>query len=175
MTTPEERAHQVRQMITNSRLEGIEPSETDKELHQAYIAGTTTLTDLHNHAIAFTLEHVRDDGKAAEDHLAAGRPISYIDENLAPGALLRKWPDGRLEVIDLDKDGSVRVIRTLPTKLEMMKRRDAVRAAQATVELSGGKVSDEMLAKGGKYATGQITLDEFLNDLGLGHDPAQSS
>lgn len=53
MTTTEERAYHVRQMLSNFRLEGIEPDETDQKLLQAYIDGTTTLNDLLSHARAY--------------------------------------------------------------------------------------------------------------------------
>lgn len=40
----------------------IEPDKADEHLHQAYIDGTATLDDLHNHAIAFAMAHAKDDG-----------------------------------------------------------------------------------------------------------------
>lgn len=166
----QERERQVRQMVTNSRLEGIEPSQRDRELHQAYIAGTATLDDLHNHAIEYALEHTRDDGKAAKDHLAAGRWISYQNDQIAPDALLREWPDGRMEVIAVDEQGHINVVRTLPTKQEMKKRREALSFATASVELSGLKPSKDWQAKAEKFVTGQLTRDEFFNDLD--HGPA---
>jgi len=49
------------------------------------------------------------DGAAAAAHLAAGRPIYYRDEQ-PPHPLLRKWPDGRREVVSVDDDGVVTVL-----------------------------------------------------------------
>lgn len=49
-TTKEERAHHVRQMMANQRLEGFEPDQAHKRLLQGYIEGTTSLADLLEHA-----------------------------------------------------------------------------------------------------------------------------
>ena len=41
-----------------------------------------------------------DDGAAAKSHLAAGRPIYYC-EDAYPNYMIRKWPDGRRELVTL--------------------------------------------------------------------------
>jgi hypothetical protein len=156
------RAHQVRQMVANFRIEGMEPSPEDQALHQAYIADEMTLEDLRSHAIAYALEHGKDDGRAALDHLAAGRWVTYTDEDLLPGKLLREWPDGRMEVVDVDKAGQVYVVRELPSKAMMRKHRKALNAAFANVHLSGFTPSEKMLARAELMVCGDITLDEFL-------------
>jgi hypothetical protein len=53
MTTMEERAHQVRQMLANQRLEGLEPDQAHQQLLQEYIEGTASLDDLWLHARAY--------------------------------------------------------------------------------------------------------------------------
>lgn len=53
-----------------------------------------------------------DDGAAAQEHLAAGRPITYRDPHF-PDAIMRKWPDGRRELIDVDENGNVTVLRAV--------------------------------------------------------------
>ena len=53
-----------------------------------------------------------DDGEAAKEHLAAGRPITYRDPHF-PDAIMRKWPSGRRESIDVDESGSVTVLWTV--------------------------------------------------------------
>lgn len=53
-----------------------------------------------------------DDGAAAKEHLAAGRPITYRDPQHA-NQLVREWPDGRREVIQADINGGVSVLRYL--------------------------------------------------------------
>lgn len=108
-----EREQHIRQMVANNRLEGIEPDGRDLSLHQAYIDGTATLDDLHNHAIEFAMEHMEDDGQAAKAHLAAGRPITYCDD-LYPDTMIRKWPDGRRELIEVDDQGNITIIGPLP-------------------------------------------------------------
>lgn len=56
MTTREERAHQVRQMLTNQRLEGLEPDQAHQQLLQDYIDGTASLDDLLEHARAYAYD-----------------------------------------------------------------------------------------------------------------------
>lgn len=53
-----------------------------------------------------------DDGQAAQSHLSAGRPIYYCDDRY-PDDFIRKWPDGRRELIAVDDTGKVSVIRPL--------------------------------------------------------------
>lgn len=53
MTTRSDRERHVTQMLANSRLEGIEPDESDKQLQVAYISGTVTLNDMLAHARSF--------------------------------------------------------------------------------------------------------------------------
>ena len=53
-----------------------------------------------------------DDGAAAKEHLAAGRSIVYGDDRF-PDALVREWPDGRRELIEVDENRNVTVLRTL--------------------------------------------------------------
>lgn len=52
-TTREERAHHVAQMRANFRIEGLEPSEEDARLQEAYIDGTASIEDLLAHAEEF--------------------------------------------------------------------------------------------------------------------------
>ena len=49
-TTREERAHHVAQMRANFGIEGMEPSEEDARLQEAYIDGTASIEDLLEHA-----------------------------------------------------------------------------------------------------------------------------
>lgn len=53
-----------------------------------------------------------DDGAAAKSHLAAGRPIYYC-EDAYPEHMIRKWPDGRRELITLGQEGEILVERSL--------------------------------------------------------------
>lgn len=112
MTTRQERADQVAQMLTNGRLEGLEPDGKHHQLLQAYIAGTAALVDLLEHAIIAAIE-AGDDGQAAKGHLAAGRPIYYCEDAYSE-EMIRKWPDGRRELVKIDANGGVVVTRQLP-------------------------------------------------------------
>ena len=53
-----------------------------------------------------------DDGLAAKQHLAAGRAIYFADDTY-PEGLIKKYPDGRLELIAVGADGTVSVVRSL--------------------------------------------------------------
>lgn len=53
MMTKQEREHQVRQMLANQRLEGLEPDQVHQQLLQEYIDGTASLDDLWRHARAY--------------------------------------------------------------------------------------------------------------------------
>ena len=53
-----------------------------------------------------------DDGQAARQHLAAGRPIYYGDARF-PEGLVKKYPDGRKQLVSVSADGEVSVIRDI--------------------------------------------------------------
>lgn len=53
-----------------------------------------------------------DDGQAAQRHLAAGRPIYYGDARF-PEGLVKKYPDGRKQLVSVGADGKVSVIRDI--------------------------------------------------------------
>lgn len=53
MTNRADRERQVAQMLASSRLEGLEPDETDKLLLRAYIDDKVSLSDLLAHARQF--------------------------------------------------------------------------------------------------------------------------
>lgn len=51
-----EREYQVRQMLANQRLEGLEPDQAHQQLLQEYIDGTASLDDLLRHAQGYAYE-----------------------------------------------------------------------------------------------------------------------
>lgn len=53
-----------------------------------------------------------DDGQAAQGHLAAGRAIYYRDAQ-HPDGLIRKYPDGRKQLVSISTDRKVSVIRDI--------------------------------------------------------------
>ncbi len=53
-----------------------------------------------------------DDGLAAQQHLDAGRPIYDGDERF-PDGLVKKYPDGRKQLVSVSADGQVSIIRDL--------------------------------------------------------------
>ncbi len=61
---------------------------------------------------AFVAAMMKEDGTAAQEHLAAGRPIYYGDKRYGPG-LTREWPSGRKELVTVDESGNISVLRPL--------------------------------------------------------------
>jgi hypothetical protein len=51
----------------------------------------------------------REDGSAAREHLAAGFPIYYSDDGTPVGAVIKKYPDGRRELVRFDENGEHRI------------------------------------------------------------------
>ena len=56
--------------------------------------------------IAQALDADDDDGEAARAHLAAGRWITYCDPDY-PNDIIREWPDGRREFVEVDEKGQI--------------------------------------------------------------------
>lgn len=54
-----------------------------------------------------------DDGRAAQAHLDAGHPIYYCEDEY-PDEMVRKWPDGKLELVTIAYDGSISRARSYP-------------------------------------------------------------
>lgn len=53
-----------------------------------------------------------DDGRAAQAHLGAGRPI-FCCEPAHEGSIVRKWPDGLCELVSINDDGAVEVLHVI--------------------------------------------------------------
>ena len=58
------------------------------------------------HAVRF------DDGLAAKAHLAAGRAIYYGDPQY-PGQIVKEYPDGRRQLVNIDEQNVVTVIKEI--------------------------------------------------------------
>ena len=53
-----------------------------------------------------------DDGLAAKTHLAAGRAIYYGDPQY-PDQIVKEYPDGRRQLVDIDEQSVVTVIKEI--------------------------------------------------------------
>jgi HAD domain in Swiss Army Knife RNA repair proteins len=53
-----------------------------------------------------------DDGLAAKSHLAAGRAIYYGDPQY-PGQIVKEYPDGRRQLVNIDEKGVITVIKEI--------------------------------------------------------------
>ena len=54
---------------------------------------------------AFSADLARDDGQAAKDHLAAGFPIYFREDDTPKGLIIKQHPDGRRELVSFDQGG----------------------------------------------------------------------
>ncbi|MHB1757774.1 MAG: hypothetical protein ACYCT9_09740 [Leptospirillum sp.] len=63
-------------------------------------------------SIEFENALAHDDGRAAKQHLAAGRPVYYGDERF-PEGLIKEYPNGYRQIVSVDPDGRITVIRDL--------------------------------------------------------------
>ena len=60
----------------------------------------------------FTARIARDNGAAAREHLAAGRPIYYCEDTTPEGISIKEFPDGHRQLVRFDAEGE-HVIRTI--------------------------------------------------------------
>lgn len=51
------------------------------------------------------LEKIDGDDTAAREHLAAGRAIYVAEDDTPPGLLIKKYPDGRRELVRFHRNG----------------------------------------------------------------------
>jgi hypothetical protein len=75
-------------------------------------AATATPAERFLDSPEFEAALANDDGLAAQEHLAAGRAIYYRDAQ-QPDGLIRKYPDGRKQLVSISADREVSVIRDL--------------------------------------------------------------
>jgi hypothetical protein len=59
------------------------------------------------------LEKMDGDDTAAREHLAAGRPIYYAEDDTPPGLVIKEYPDGRRELVRVHLNSDDEVIREL--------------------------------------------------------------
>ncbi len=74
--------------------------------------GKLTYSELR--AIARDLRH--GDDSAAREHLAAGRPIVYCDDDTPAGHVIQRYPDGRRELVRFENGRETVVCELPPTK-----------------------------------------------------------
>lgn len=60
----------------------------------------------------FEVALTNDDGLTARQHLSAGRPIYYGDPRY-PEGLVKKYPDGRKQLVAVNSAGEVSIIRDI--------------------------------------------------------------
>ena len=83
-------------------------------MSQENIDKNTTLSEVEVYLSSdqFVNALAHDDGLAAKQHLAADRPIYYGDERY-PEGLIKKYPDGHRQIVSVDPDGKITVVRDL--------------------------------------------------------------
>jgi len=81
VTSRADRERHVAQMLASSRLEGIEPDETDQLLLQGYVKGTVSLEDLLTHARQFATAAAYDEWLRAHVQTAIDGPRTSISHD----------------------------------------------------------------------------------------------
>ncbi len=61
----------------------------------------------------FERDLAEDNSDAADQHLAAGRSISYREADTPAGMVIREYPGGRRELLRFDPDGECRLVSVL--------------------------------------------------------------
>ena len=61
----------------------------------------------------FERDLAEDNSDAADQHLAAGRSISYTELDTPAGMIVREYPGGRRELLRFDPDGQFRLVSVL--------------------------------------------------------------
>ena len=86
----------------------------EEEMSQGKIDHNAPLSQVEDYLLSaeFANALAHDDGRAAQQHLAAGRPIYYGDDRY-PGKIIKKYPDGRQQLVSVDPDGKITVLRDL--------------------------------------------------------------
>lgn len=168
MTTSNERKEHVENMLATLRMQGLKSPPKDELLLQQYVEGAATFEAVHHFAIEFAIEHAGPNADVSRAMLASGHWITYSDDDLVPDAILREWPDGTMEIVDVDDKGKVIVKKELPSKAELSQRREAIRNSIANVQLSGLYPSKEALERMEGYATSLLTWDEYFKVVPLG-------
>lgn len=72
----------------------------------------TTGADAFLESAEFERALANDNGLAAKQHLAAGRPIYYGDARY-PEGLVKKYPDGHRQLVSVSAEGEISVIRDI--------------------------------------------------------------
>lgn len=83
--------------MNNSLLKTFEAEKTFEEM---------TPEEIRAYWFKSVRSLLRGDDSAARSHLAAGRPIT-IGSDEYPGKIIRKWPSGRQEILELDDECNV--------------------------------------------------------------------
>jgi hypothetical protein len=117
----------------------------------------------------------RDDDSAAGEHLRAGNPVYVQAPQAWAGDVMRLHPDGRREIVRLDRAtgefGVVADLERLPPEkhwwrldpAERERRRRAVEFARANVGLEGFTPGVEAEALASRFIDGEIDLATFLS------------
>lgn len=148
-TTKEERALRVSQMRAHFAQEGGVVAPEKEAWLDRFIEGAATLADLFEHAREYvTTAQERADLQQAKQH--------------HPAAFQRMREQYAASIPAYEEEQKQRNLDRAGMSEEQRKRHEALDYARASVELSGGKLSEEDMQRSLRYANGEITLEEYL-------------
>lgn len=83
-------------------------------MNQLDFANVDTMPAARQNAFWNAVEYQlsQDDGRAAREHLEAGKPIFYCEDQY-PSEVIRHWPDGKRDLGIVTDTGDFKVVRVL--------------------------------------------------------------
>ena len=150
-TSKEERAVRVAQMRARFAQEGGVAAPEKEAWLEHFIEGSAFLDNIFTHAPEYVATaQEREDLQQAKEHDAAAfqRMREQYEASLPAYEEMKRQRN-------LERAGMSE---------EQRKRHEALDFARANVELSGGKISEEAAQRGLRWANGEITMDEYLDD-----------
>jgi hypothetical protein len=148
-TTKEERSLRVANMRANFAQEGGVPDAEHEALLDHYIEGTATLADLYDHAREYVYTYQE------RERLRLDKETLTVEFQR-----MREQYDASMQTYDEEQKQKNHDRRGMSS--EQRERHKAIDSARASVELSGGKISEETWRDSLRYADGEITMDEYL-------------
>lgn len=148
-TTKEQRSLRVAQMRAHFAEEGRIPNPEKEALLDLYIEGTATLADVVDHA----REYVTTTKESEELRLTMEREAPQFRR-------MREQYEASIPAYEEAR--KQKNIERREMSEEQRERHEAVDAARANVQLSGGKISEESRRLSLRWADGEINMEEYL-------------
>lgn len=152
MRSKEERSICVARLRERFAQEGGIPDAEKEALLDGFVEGTVTLANLFDHARDYVTT-------AAERHELARTIVRE-----AP-AFKRMYEEYEASIPAYHEEQRQKNIVRMDMDKEQRERHEAIDAARANVELSGGEVGEDHLQHALRWANGEITMHDYLTPI----------